>query len=221
MPNDTLEITSLERRTPSQTRSRERRERILTAAKELVEHAGGVHGVTTRHIADRAGVPIGSVYYLFPNLQAIYYALFLNALSRARNATKGEKAPAHESWEQRIDTTVDRMMQFFWSTPLVSMLWRAMRADPELRKLNDADNARWEAANVRLLTNVLPDMSDERRRMMACVMVRVSECILSESLSTKDSNRRAALAEELKCNLRAYIGANLPVPDRCPADAER
>lgn len=63
-----------QRRAPSQRRSRERVERILDATAELVlEH--GVKALGTRAIADRAGVPVASLYQYFADKEELVLEL--------------------------------------------------------------------------------------------------------------------------------------------------
>jgi AcrR family transcriptional regulator len=63
-----------QRRVPTQRRSRERVERILDGAAELiVEH--GVGDLTTQAIAARAGVPVASLYQYFADKEEIVLAL--------------------------------------------------------------------------------------------------------------------------------------------------
>lgn len=62
------------RRPPQQKRSREMVERLLDAtAATLAER--GLDNTTTNHIAERAGVSIGSLYQYFPDKQALIEAL--------------------------------------------------------------------------------------------------------------------------------------------------
>lgn len=62
------------RRAPVQARSRQRVEAILTAAERLVlEH--GVEPLTTRDIADAAGVPVASLYQYFADKDDVLLAL--------------------------------------------------------------------------------------------------------------------------------------------------
>lgn len=62
------------RRVPSQARSRRRVEAVLDAAAPLVvEH--GVEAVTTRAIAEAAGVPVASLYQYFADKEAVLLAL--------------------------------------------------------------------------------------------------------------------------------------------------
>lgn len=62
------------RRLPTQARSRERVSRILDVAAELVL-VHGVDGLTTRAIADTAGLPVASLYQYFADKEAVLLAL--------------------------------------------------------------------------------------------------------------------------------------------------
>lgn len=66
--------TSPKRRAPSQRRSRERVERILDAASELIV-ADGVDTLGTRKIADHAEVPVASIYQYFSDKEEIILEL--------------------------------------------------------------------------------------------------------------------------------------------------
>lgn len=62
------------RRIPRQVRATSTVDAILTAALQLLE-ADGVEQLTTNHVAERAGVSIGTVYQYFADKQAILSAL--------------------------------------------------------------------------------------------------------------------------------------------------
>ncbi|WP_031075540.1 TetR family transcriptional regulator [Streptomyces sp. NRRL S-118] len=69
------------RRTPVQQRSAERLARILDACAELLDETG-YEDLSTRAVAVRAGVPIGSVYRFFSNKRAMAAALAHRNLDR-------------------------------------------------------------------------------------------------------------------------------------------
>ncbi|MFE5630952.1 TetR/AcrR family transcriptional regulator [Streptomyces sp. NPDC056543] len=69
------------RRTPVQQRSAERLARILDACAELLDETG-YEQLSTRAVAARAGVPIGSVYRFFGNKRAMADALAHRNLDR-------------------------------------------------------------------------------------------------------------------------------------------
>ncbi|WP_432115442.1 TetR family transcriptional regulator [Streptomyces sp. S1] len=69
------------RRAPVQQRSAERLARILDACAVLLDETG-YERLSTRAVAARAGVPIGSVYRFFGNKRAMVAALALRNLDR-------------------------------------------------------------------------------------------------------------------------------------------
>jgi len=69
------------RKAPSQARSKEKVEKILQAASQLLA-ADGLDKLTNNHIAKAAGMSVGSLYQYFPNKQAIIYSLYQKWLSR-------------------------------------------------------------------------------------------------------------------------------------------
>ncbi|BDB39778.1 MULTISPECIES: TetR/AcrR family transcriptional regulator [Mycobacterium] len=71
----------LRRRQPVQERSRQRVARMLSAALELLE-TGGEEAVTTRAIAERAGIPVATVYQFFPNRDAMLQEILADLLDR-------------------------------------------------------------------------------------------------------------------------------------------
>jgi len=63
-------------------RKREKRDRILTAARELFD-AHGFHGTSTRAIAERAGVGTGTVFVYFPDKRDLLLRLFYDTIEPA------------------------------------------------------------------------------------------------------------------------------------------
>lgn len=62
------------RRRPRQARSRQTVEFVLEAAAQVFA-ARGYAGATTNHIAERAGVSVGTLYQYYPNKDAVLLAL--------------------------------------------------------------------------------------------------------------------------------------------------
>jgi AcrR family transcriptional regulator len=143
-----------QRRRPQQSRSKERVEVILEAARELIgEH--GIDAISVRSIAARAGVPISSVYQYFPDKNAIvrqlveaYRKQFLALLmSDYQHLTTPQELLL------ALQQSVDRYLQFFLKEPAFAMIWAGVQADPTLRLLDlqDSDeHARFFAQQVTL-----------------------------------------------------------------------
>lgn len=98
-----------ERRAPSQRRSRERVAKILDAAAELVV-SNGVDALSTRKIADTAGVPVASIYQYFADKEEILLEL-VKRDTEEMDAHVAETVAALETLS--IRTIVTTTMQAF------------------------------------------------------------------------------------------------------------
>ncbi len=70
-----------------------RREQILRAALELFDERG-ISAVSTNHIAERAGISPGNLYYWFPNRASIVRALFERWSARSTMPDVEGESPA-------------------------------------------------------------------------------------------------------------------------------
>ena len=93
-------------RKPHQARSQETVESILEATAQIL---GGAHGanVTTNHIAERAGVSIGTLYQYFKDKRAVLSELFIRELQKDSEAIE-EVLDVHEY--KSIDEVVPRLI---------------------------------------------------------------------------------------------------------------
>jgi AcrR family transcriptional regulator len=77
------QVTEKERRSPRQARAEATVEAIFDATFQLLE-AGGVENLTTNHIAQRAGVSIGTLYQYFAGKSEILAAMAQRRAEAAR-----------------------------------------------------------------------------------------------------------------------------------------
>jgi AcrR family transcriptional regulator len=111
------------RRTPVQRRSRERVERILGAAEQLVV-SQGVGALSTKEVAVRADVPVATLYQYFADRDAIISAL----IERHVTSMDGRIAAALGSlatYSVRtvVETTVEAYRAAYRETPSYVVLW--------------------------------------------------------------------------------------------------
>jgi AcrR family transcriptional regulator len=97
MPADSVALQR--RRIPSQGRAQLTVNSIVQAAQQLLDE-DGPQALTTRRIAERAGVSIGSLYQYFPNREAIVVQLFEPLLQAAaqRGSLRYESGLATEDF---------------------------------------------------------------------------------------------------------------------------
>lgn len=107
------------RKTPRQQRSQATVGYIVEAARQIL-YDEGADAVTTRRVAERSGVAVGSLYQYFPNRDAILARLAEEEVIRESEAMQRRfneirKLPIHEFLAQVSDHLVEterRMMTF-------------------------------------------------------------------------------------------------------------
>ncbi|GAA1232816.1 TetR family transcriptional regulator [Streptomyces sp. NBC_00117] len=113
--------TSL-RRAPVQQRSAERLSRILDACAQLLDE-GGYEELSTRAVAVRAGVPIGSVYRFFGNKRALVDALAERNLQRYAERIVGRLAAIPVAdWRAAMDAVLDEYLAMKRTAPGFSLV---------------------------------------------------------------------------------------------------
>jgi AcrR family transcriptional regulator len=135
--------TMPDRSEPQQTRSRDKLDRILAAAAGLLAELP-YQEVSTRLIAERAGVSVGSLYRYFPDRDSIAEALLAGWLKDLMNTFRQSDPPSQAGSfvEQAIDTyaegfrCVPGFRQVFYAAPRSRELERQQRkSDDDLADL--------------------------------------------------------------------------------------
>lgn len=152
---------------PSQARGKARVRAILQAALELFKERG-FEEVSTNDIAERARVPIGSLYRYYPNKEAIIGALtqrYVEDVS-AIFATVGKHPMLkYLSWDEVLFMLVDGWVGYSRSNGPFTFLY-IERASPKLRVQN---NPTWEVfvrSFIKVLKKRCPGLT--RRQAMIC-----------------------------------------------------
>ncbi|WP_019972399.1 TetR/AcrR family transcriptional regulator [Mycobacterium sp. 141] len=194
--------TGLRRRQPVQERSKRRVQRILAAAMELLE-AHGADAVTTRAIAERADVPVATVYQFFPNRDAILSEILLEHLDQRDAdgaAMLGAMAPS--SLSEVAHTLFDFHYEHLHTCPQLATLHynslaRGLLADPRLRRAEFA-----EALHSALLAwqLVRPDTDP----LVTAVAVEMGDRLLEVAHRAGPEGDRSVLAEGARA-LTAYL----------------
>lgn len=116
------------RRRPVQERSRRTVECILDAAVHVFGEKG--YAATTNHVAERAGLSIGSLYQYFPDKDALLAALHARHLDQVALHLLG-RGPAQDG-ELWIRWLVAELIEVN-SQPEATVLWQTSRAVPAMR----------------------------------------------------------------------------------------
>jgi AcrR family transcriptional regulator len=203
------------RRAPSQRRSRETVQAIMTAAARVFATAGYAAGTTNR-IAAEAGVSVGSLYEYFPNKDALLVALMEAHLvhgqaivERAAAEIMARRPPLRDAVRHLIDAMIDLHARdralhrvLFEEAPLPSHLRRRL-----------ADVERAIACQVADYLRVQPEVRVPDVDLAAVVIVQTVEALTHKLVVHGERAYREALTEEMVTLLAAYLtvrGASYP-----------
>ncbi len=132
------------RKLPTQKRSLERYERMLASAAALLEEEG-YDNLKTVTIAERAGVPVGSVYQFFPNKYAILTVLVERWLA-ADNDALAEVEARRDAYETVVDEFVDLargLVEAYKTQRALLAIVSLIRSIPELQETTEVHDKQY------------------------------------------------------------------------------
>nr|WP_257587915.1 TetR/AcrR family transcriptional regulator [Leptospira sp. id769339] len=196
------------RKSPSQKRAIERVQYILDIVADLLDEVG-TEGLTTNLIAQRAEIPIGSLYQYFPNKHAILKAVGQRHLERVNSMILNflDTHPSKTDWENLVDKLIDAFAQLYKSEPGFIPMWSNKNLDPELVAIDRENNRAIANFIAELFFGVIPWMKKKEEMMvMSRIMVEVSDSVLSRWLRERQDKALAdGILQELKTMLKAYM----------------
>lgn len=185
---------------PTQQRSRERFERILACAVEVMAEKGS-DAFRMSDIVERTGIAFGSLYQYFPDKTAIigtlaerYNAIGHDCVGKELSALK-KIGDLHEV----LCRIADSYYQFFLDEPAVRDIWQATQADRALQRIDEEDGAYLAHMLVGALQTVAPQasersLSDFSQMMMVLIAATVRHAIF---LPPKDGRRILVLFKRM------------------------
>ena len=140
-PSALTESQSPLRRAPSQSRSKERVQRMLAAAVTLIERDGS-DAMRMSEVAEMAGVSIGSLYQYFPDKSAIIRTLAerTNAEDQACIKEALTAVGSIDELREAFAGLVDTYYGMFLAEPVMRDIWSGTQADKALREIDLADS---------------------------------------------------------------------------------
>ncbi|MEU3857539.1 TetR/AcrR family transcriptional regulator [Streptomyces sp. NPDC028722] len=213
--------TSL-RRAPVQRRSAERLTRILDACAELLDEAG-YDALSTRAVAQRAGVPIGSVYRFFGNKRQMADALAQRNLERyvervterLKDGGGGAHARSRETagggtgggdWRAAMDAVLDEYLAMKRTAPGFSLVDFGNQIP--VGSHHNEPNTRVADRLTDLLSGYLSRTPDEELRRVFLVAVESADTLVQLAFRIDPQGDEAIIAETRQL-LRAYLARAL------------
>ncbi len=186
------------RKSPVQKRSRERVEKMLAAATELIaEH--GSDSLRMSDVASRAGVSIGSLYQFFPDKTAIIGALVERSNEQGRQCIADGLAQVHDaaSMRQAFSDLIDIYYRIFLAEPVMRDIWFGAQADKSLRQAQLADSRKNGAIVAAAVKRLRPDADPAALETSALAVMHIGEEAIRLAISV-DRKEGDALIEAYK-----------------------
>ncbi|MFF4212319.1 TetR family transcriptional regulator [Streptomyces sp. NPDC001796] len=200
------QATSL-RRAPVQRRSAERLTRILDACADLLDEVG-YDALSTRAVALRAGVPIGSVYRFFGNKRAMVDALAERNLERytERVTHRLAEAKGEGGWRAAMDAMLDEYLDMKRTAPGFSLVDFGNQIPVGARYAEP--NHRVADRLTELLSAYLGREPDEALRRTLLIAVETADTLVHLAFRVSPEGDEEIIAE-MRELLRAYLGRAL------------
>ncbi|MER6090177.1 TetR/AcrR family transcriptional regulator [Streptomyces bluensis] len=197
--------TSL-RRAPVQRRSAERLTRILDACADLLDEVG-YDALSTRAVALRAGVPIGSVYRFFGNKRAMADALAERNLDRfterVTERLRGTGGPGDGGWRTAMDAVLDEYLDMKRTAPGFALVDFGNQIPVGARHAKP--NTRVADRLSRLLSGYIDRAPDEDLRRAFLVAVETADTLVHLAFRVSPEGD-ARIIDEARELLGAYLG---------------
>ncbi|MBW9204575.1 TetR family transcriptional regulator [Mumia sp. zg.B53] len=198
----TIEILEPRRR-PTQERSQKKFDLILQTSRDLLLEVG-FESFTLEEVANRAGIPIGTIYQFFQNKYVVVCELDRQDVVavRAELARLAAELPTLD-WLRLLDQLVDHIAALWVTDPSRRAVWHAVQSTPATRATAALTERELAADVAHVLAPLTPKTPRARRKIVAEVLVHVAYSMLNFSI--RDGQEHAEAVIELKRLLGSYL----------------
>lgn len=205
--NEEYQIKSMMRRQPQQDRSLKRVELILdTTAKLIVEL--GLENVNAGLIAEKSGIPVGTIYQFFTDVEAISTEIIirtkkridgriLESLSRHAEVTKDLNAA--------VDEIIDTLIEGFQAEPGATTIMSALAHTKPYQESNRITIERLATFMSAALSVYKPDMAEDQRNMISRMVFESSYRVFEKILTEADKKLAQKYRQELAIMMKQYL----------------
>ncbi|MDX1648903.1 MAG: TetR/AcrR family transcriptional regulator [Myxococcota bacterium] len=197
------------RRVPKQARARERVERILDAARSALE-ARPVAEITMEGIAERAGVPVGSLYQYFGSKTSLLAAVAEMVMAEADAETARQLATSRSvAWREAVDRVLEATFRFYQHSPPYRQVLHTIRYTPEFAQITADSNER--VADLMSLHPAFAraGLSRDKALVICRTVVTAANAIQDRLVAQEDADFEVWLEETkrlVKGYLATYVG---------------
>ncbi|MBB3645453.1 AcrR family transcriptional regulator [Rhizobium sp. BK619] len=183
------------RRIPSQQRGRDRFEKILAVASELIESHGS-DGLKMSEIVEKAGLSFGALYQYFPDKSAIIRTLAERFNEEGRRCVEAELAEVTDAaaLTGALANIADEYYAFFRREPVMRDIWHATHTDKLLQQVDAEDMEFHAQALLAVLARLWPDRDSGELLAIARLTMQLLAAAVRYAVSLDAEAGGAAIA---------------------------
>lgn len=181
-PDDTSSL----RRTPNQRRSRERVEKILERATELIAERGS-DAMRMSEVARLSGISIGSLYQYFPDKGAIIQTLAKRYNAQGRACIEAALAPVRTTDElfEAFGALIDEYYEMFLAEPVMRDIWLGTQTNKALNDIELAASRANAAVLADTLTRLNPSADESALAATTLLIMHLGEATMRLAISVE------------------------------------
>lgn len=191
------------RRHPTQQRSRERQERILAVATELIATKGSDQ-LKMSEIAERSGISIGSLYQYFPDKSAVIQTLAERYNAECRCCIEQALGAVVDvaGLQGAFAELLDQYYEIVLATPAMRDIWCGMQADKQLLALELEESRNAGSLLADAMMRVYPQCDAQKVRESAFLIWHLGEATVRLAISCTPQEGRGLVETFKRMSLR-------------------
>lgn len=198
------------RRLPAQQRSREKVQRILDAAEELLATVGYDRAVESPiKLLEACGVSRGAFYTYFTSPEMAVETVALGFIERATGMADEFAADDYAHWRELVEHTID-VYAGYYREPAVRELWLNGHLSPVAVAADEKANLYIAGQLLSTLRRVAPGMSGTLQLSHCSVAIEILDYLLRFAFRA-DPEGDEMLIREAKDAMVAYLGTKMAV----------
>lgn len=193
----------IEWKEPSQQRSRQRFERILDVAGQLLDQ-GGSSLLTMDKVAEQAKTSVGSLYHFFPDRDALIAALITERSREMISIFAVSPEALALTPEHAVERMFHLLMKLLNDRPGVRSMFSMAHSDPVIQRARKPYVAEFAQMAETYLMMKFPDLPAERRAIVASIWHHATESF-TLLVANQPKRKQADYAREATSSLVAYL----------------
>lgn len=212
MPRKTIETPEQvaaepTRRKPTQQRSRDRQDRILAAATQLIASKGSDQ-LKMSEIAERCDISIGSLYQYFPDKSSVIQTLAERYNAESRRCIDIALAAVEDAPGlcAAFSELLDEYYEIVLSTPAMRDIWSGMQADKQLMALELEECRVAGELLADAMLRVYPGRNPEQVKASAFLIWNLGEATMRLAISCAPEEGRGLVEAFKRMSLVEIMG---------------